>query len=1046
MRKTFCFKTLCMAKALLLSIALVTAWGAPVAGASPRADRQLGHLITLTMKETSVIDIIKEIRKSTDYRFLFQVDDLKDSYKKEFVVSNATIEEAMDKLIDGTNLTYTFRSDAVVVLALKQQIVQRQPKGKLSLKGRVFEKAAPAKAIPFATVFLPQVGVGTMTKTDGTFEIKNLDTDVYDLEISSLGFETLRTTISVSNKTPANLKFGLVEANFRLEEVVIIATNNKAGASTSSSISRLAMDHMQVSSLSDVMQLLPGATVSKPDLTSTSTLSLRGGSSWGTSVIMDGAPISNNSNLQSMSTSIGGAVAGARGTSPSTGIDLRTITTDNIESIEVITGVPSVEHGDLTSGAVIVNTKAGRQPLQVKFNTNPNIYMFSGTKGFGLGEYGGNMNVGVDYTYSTLKPTEGYDYYQRITARTMYSNSFFKDHLRSNTSLNLFIAKDKGEPNPDDDNDMQTTRQRDLGLVFNTNGTLDINVGWLTNIRYAASVNYTNRHSYFQDEASNADGGYSQSMTDGAVLSSIPGRCVYLQDSMAVTQIPEGEEELKGWNLPGTYLFEYDVYGKELNTFAKLTANIVGKTGPIHHRMLVGADFRNSGNLGKGKVFDPETPPERNASYGFASQRNRAYKDIPFMNHLGVYAEENLSWTLGKHELNISAGVRWDKVCGFGDGFSPRVNASVDILPKRLTLRGAYGIALKAPTLLYMHPDKAYFDLVNFNNSGTSAPEGQKFQIVTTRVFDTKNKELKMAKNKKYEVGLDLNFNKMCFCITAYQEKCDNGYTIAKSLNTFKSVPFVQYAEVIPRPADENQFAYLKEKANNPYLLSYTMPMNALKYLVRGIDFDFDFGRVEAIRTAFNLNGSYMWKKSGSSNYMFWNKITSSDYAKYPHMGVFDPDYETDYTERLATNLRVIHNIPQLGLVMTLTANVVWRDRDWTSYGNDTIPVKYISRLDGQVYDFDPVDIDKEEFIGIDRRSLVNSNRFVREGIMPPVLTMNLNITKEIRDFLKVSFFANNMFRNTPLWESKKNPGEYTRRNTGENAFFFGLELTAIIR
>ena len=102
--------------------------------------------------------------------------------------------------------------------------------------------------------------------------------------------------------------------------------------------------------------------------------------------------------------------------------------------------------------------------------------------------------------------------------------------------------------------------------------------------------------------------------------------------------------------------------------------------------------------------------------------------------------------------------------------------------------------------------------------------------------------------------------------------------------------------------------------------------------------------------------------------------------------------------------------------------------------------------LDGKLYDFNPDDIDNEEFIGIDRRSTVNPTRLIREGVMPPLLTMNLNITKEIRDFLKVSFFANNMFRSTPLWESKKNPGSYTRRNTTENVFFFGLELTAIIR
>jgi predicted phosphodiesterase len=50
---------------------------------------------------------------------------------------------------------------------------------------------------------------------------------------------------------------------------------------------------------------------------------------------MDGAPISNNSNMQMMTTSIGGAVPATRGTSPQTGIDLRTITTDNIGSLEV---------------------------------------------------------------------------------------------------------------------------------------------------------------------------------------------------------------------------------------------------------------------------------------------------------------------------------------------------------------------------------------------------------------------------------------------------------------------------------------------------------------------------------------------------------------------------------------------------------------------------------------------------------------------------------------------------------------------------------------
>jgi outer membrane receptor for ferrienterochelin and colicin len=50
-----------------------------------------------------------------------------------------------------------------------------------------------------------------------------------------------------------------------------------------------------------------------------------------------------------------------------TGTGTRGVSVDNIESIEVITGVPSAEYGDLNSGMVRVITKKGRSPLSVTF-------------------------------------------------------------------------------------------------------------------------------------------------------------------------------------------------------------------------------------------------------------------------------------------------------------------------------------------------------------------------------------------------------------------------------------------------------------------------------------------------------------------------------------------------------------------------------------------------------------------------------------------------------------------------------------------------------
>lgn len=44
------------------------------------------------------------------------------------------------------------------------------------------------------------------------------------------------------------------------------------------------------------------------------------------------------------------------------GTDLRQISADDIESVEIIRGIPSAEYGDLTSGLVVVHSKSDKLP------------------------------------------------------------------------------------------------------------------------------------------------------------------------------------------------------------------------------------------------------------------------------------------------------------------------------------------------------------------------------------------------------------------------------------------------------------------------------------------------------------------------------------------------------------------------------------------------------------------------------------------------------------------------------------------------------------
>lgn len=101
--------------------------------------------------------------------------------------------------------------------------------------------------------------------------------------------------------------------------------------------------------------------------------------------------------MQTLSLSLG-ANAGPSISTPNSGVDMRTITTSNIESVEVIRGIASAQYGDIASGAVIVNSKAGRAPLSIQLDINPNVYMASASHGVGLGDRAGVLNYGVDYT------------------------------------------------------------------------------------------------------------------------------------------------------------------------------------------------------------------------------------------------------------------------------------------------------------------------------------------------------------------------------------------------------------------------------------------------------------------------------------------------------------------------------------------------------------------------------------------------------------------------------------------------------------------------
>ena len=236
-----------------------------------------------------------------------------------------------------------------VLLTFSVLVLPAQQKA-YTLRGTVLEQGSGTTSLQglgYATISIPSLSVGTIAAKDGSFELRNVPAGKVSLSIQSLGMVSVDTTLNVSGDI-SGLRFVLRDDNFRLDEVTVTATSNAAGASTSSLISRTAMDHMQATSIADVLSLLPGNQKTNGDLILSGVISLRSTpwfsanpsvgyresevadmASLGTAIISDGAPISNNANMQMLRPVIPGGSTENSGisgvASATTGADMRNI-------------------------------------------------------------------------------------------------------------------------------------------------------------------------------------------------------------------------------------------------------------------------------------------------------------------------------------------------------------------------------------------------------------------------------------------------------------------------------------------------------------------------------------------------------------------------------------------------------------------------------------------------------------------------------------------------------------------------------------------------
>lgn len=902
---------------------------------------------------------------------------------------------------------------AVLLSLLAGQAATAQSKGKdVTLKITVLSDT-DGQPVAGASALLTDYGIYDISDADGRLTLAKVPTGKATLQIQMLGFEDFEKQFQFRKDSTFTVRIS--ESTLALEEVVVTAKPSSTGASTASSIGRMAIDHLQATSLKDIMQLLPGQLMSSSDMTSEEKLTIRtlnqstANNAFGTSIMMDGVPMSDNTSL---SDKVGG-------TSGGTGVDLRQISADNIESVEVIRGIPSAEYGDLTSGAVVVNTKAGYTPWEVRAKVNPTTLNASFGKGWKFSEKAGSLNVNADYARASGDPRVKNRSFDRISGGVTYSNTIGRI-WSTTTKLNVSGIIDLRTEDPDLLVEGTETSQKQTSFRLTHKGRISFNKKFSRSLNYALGFSYANNDTRTSSIVS-AGGGMPviTSLTDGYYQ--VP----YITDSYRAGG--------------GTVSNPFSFYAKVGNVF-NLNA------GPVNQRFNMGAEYRLEGNKARGFYNDDAFMPLRPNSNG----RPRPYYDIPALNQVSAYLEDNLTWNITKViEFKLQAGVRMDMLQpGLPEqvySISPRFNASLKLTPW-LTIRGGWGQSNKTPGLAHLYPEPKYMD----RETASYLPADVSKQLVMyhTRVTEVeRNNSLKNATNSKSEIGFDLNFsNGMSASVVAYQDYMNNGFGNYTEYSLY-TANYYTAAQGILLDANGKPYIDWQHPARVDTVWTTSGRIgNTQASLDRGIEFDVNLGQIKPIRTSIILSGAYMETQTWTTGPNYSSPTGIPATSVYAQGGANTPPFKLlypsgqskDISRRFSMNLRLVCNIPRMKMVISLANQVIfYQYRHTTNQKSD--PIAWID-TDLSYHEITPAMLDDASYLikgvslAAQRKNPADSNPVTQ----PPIWLMNMRLTKDVSKNFGFSFFVNNAFFYMP-YQASSYSGTLTERNTG--TFSFGVEM-----
>ncbi len=877
----------------------------------------------------------------------------------------------------------------------------------------------------FASIILQgRQNYQTTTNERGEYILKSVASGRYQVTVSSINFKQKKIDLNLASDTVVNIQLEPLQR--LLDEVYITAVQNKGKASTSV-IDRKAMELLQPSSFTDLLELLPGGRTYTPNLTQMNQIRLREPSnapsgydmgSLGTAFYIDGAPINTTANMQTTSGYTLSDPNGSRN-SVNKGVDMRSIPTDQIEKVEIVRGIPSAEFGDLTSGLVNIERRKGNTPYTARVKADGFSKLYSIGKGVSILENNLYINSNVDFLDSKADPRDNYENYKRITA-SVRTEKFWENKIRRftwNSALDYATTIDNERVDPDNS----------YALTDSYKSTFK-SYSLLNNFRFKFNQNTLLKSLDFSTKIS-----YQEDIID--LTKWVQARSA----TVLVNSLEEGAHDAK--YVTPSYAADLDVQGKPLYGYLKGVALLGFTQGIIKHQIKLGTEYNYSKNFGKGQIYNLDFPLALNS---VSSVRPRPFNDIPALQNLSFFAEDGAKIEAGAHNINITAGVRAMAIVGMDTRYEiankfhydPRINAvwhlpSIAVAGKKLevSLGSGFGLHHKLPTLDMLYPNKTYIDNIQLNYYHNN-PDFIRANAKTT-IINTENYALKAARNLKWELNADFSYEGNRLSVTYFREGMSSGF---RAMSRYRVIDYKLYdnnsidASTITSRPNLEDFTYRDMKE----FYGYSINSNGSGTFKEGIEFQFTTKRISAINTRFTINGAWFNNRYKSSvvNYGIISTSVITDNKVRQYIGIYAEDEGTNY-QQFNTNLTVDSYLPKLGLMLSASAQSLWFTSSRENYKTG-VPIAYMD-INQNVHPYTEASKNDPNL----RWLLQNySDIRFRNNSVPINLQVNIKASKDFKNKARISMFVSRFLTYAP---------SYTRYNINyirQGASpYFGMEL-----